>query len=312
MFKKGLVLLLLVVMASSLFVVGCESSEPVATQEEGTYKIVCNLMDMSNPYFVEVGRGYTERCLELGIEPNLTDGKMDAASQVAAIENYVASGVDAILIAPANQSALSAAVKNTVDQGVVVVSEAQAVEGSSAAYIVDEYNYGSYVGTAAGNWINEHLGGEAEVAILNMPEVEDLVKRAQGIEDSILKIAPNAKIVARQAALSPEAGMTATENIMQAHPNVKVIAAVNDAGALGALEVVKSMRLNTPDFFIGGLDATQEAVDKMQQEGSVYRYTADLFPYQSGRDLVDIAIDCIKNGPKDEPMYLPMGDYILE
>jgi ribose transport system substrate-binding protein len=279
---------------------------------EKKYRIAANLQDLSNPYWVTFGKGITDYCKEVGYEVNLTDGKLDPPSQVASIENFVASGYDAIILGACDPPGISAAVKKAVEKGVSVVCVATPVEGASAQFIVDEYNYGSYVGRAAAKWINEKLGGTAEVAIFDWPEIVSVIQRANGIQETIEKEAPGAKIVARQAALSPETGMKAAETILQAHPNVKVIAGVNDAGVLGALEVVKSMKKDTPDFFIGGLDATEEALAKMKEPGSVYRYTCDLFPYESGKESVKIAVDTKLNGPKSEPMYFPMGDVTID
>ena len=76
-----------------------------------------------------------------------------------------------------------------------------------------------------------------------------------------MKLAPCATIVARQAGDNPTKGMEITENIMRQFPNVKVITGNNDSGSLGAYEAILGMGKASDDFYIGGADATPEAME---------------------------------------------------
>lgn len=283
---------------------------------EKKMKVAYTLPDLSNTYFVEVSNGVKARCEELGIEVVIHDGKSDVANQVTAFENFIAQGVDAIIVSPLDEKALVPSVKAAVDAGITVIAGNQNVEGSQAFLTVPEYEYGLTIGEHAGQWIADKLNGEAEVAIFDYPELESIIARGDGIQDGILKVAPNAKIVARQSANNPEKGMAVMENILQAHPNVEVLVCVNDAGALGAYEVIVSANKASDKFYIGGLDATQEAISKIA-EGGIYRATVDIQPFESGKLFVDTALKVIESGPIAETIEIPMkvvdasnvGDY---
>ena len=86
-----------------------------------------------------------------------------------------------------------------------------------------------------------HYTGPVEVGIIDYPELPQIIDRAKGIEQGIKEFYPDAQFVARASAPDPEKGMKAAETIMQAHPNIKVIACINDGGCLGAAEAVKAM-----------------------------------------------------------------------
>ncbi|MBU9724729.1 sugar ABC transporter substrate-binding protein [Diplocloster modestus] len=268
-------------------------------------KIAYTCQDLTNTYFVEVSRGVQARCDELGIEVNIVDGKADVANQITAFENFISQKLDGIIISPIDETALVPSVKAAQDAGIPVISGNQLVEGSDAFITVPEYEYGFAIGEEAGKWIKEKLDGKAKVAIFDYPELESVIERGNGIQAGILSQAPDADIVARQSANNAEKGMANMENILQANPDVEVLACVNDAGALGAYEAVMAAHKDSDRFFIGGLDATDEALNKIK-EGGIYRATVDIQPFESGKLFVDILIKVMQEGPIEETINIPM------
>ena len=292
---------------------GCSSSAAPSSAASGAssgadgepLKIAYTCQDLSNTYFVEVCNGVKERCEELGYEVIIHDGKADAANQVTAFENFIAQGVDAIIVSPIAEQALIPSVEAAHEAGIPVIAANQNVEGSDAFLTVPEYDYGFTIGEHAGKWITEKLGGKAKVAIFDYPELESIIARGDGIQDGILSQAPDAEIVARQSANNPEKGMANMENILQANPDVEVLVCVNDAGALGAYEVVMAANKASDNWYIGGLDATDEALEKIK-EGGIYRATVDIQPFESGKTFVDTAVSVVEEGPIEETIVIPM------
>lgn len=156
------------------------------------------------------------------------------------------------------------------------------------------------------------------MAIFDYPELESIIDRGNGIEEGILSVAPDAEIVARQSANSTEKGMANMENILQANPDVEVVACVNDAGALGAYEAMMAAGKESDRVFIGGLDAISEALNKIN-EGGIFRATVDIQPYETGKLFVDTLLEVKESGPIEDTIVIPMkvvnasniGDYTL-
>lgn len=279
------------------------SEAPAATPADGKVKIGMSIPQMANPYFVSVMNGVKAKCDELGYELTVVDAGYDVAKQVSDFENFGNQGVNSVIACPIDSNALIPVVDKLKAQGVMVISFAQIIENAQAILTLDEYKYGVAIGENAAKWINEKLDGKAEVLIISQDNVEAVVQRGNGIQETIEKLCPNAKVVARQAGDNPEKGMQIAEDILQQYPNVKVITGNNDAGPLGAYEAVKAMGKNTEDFYIGGGDATPEAIAKMKEENSVYRATVDLGPYQTGLDAVTFVQDFLANGiPAEAPV----------
>ncbi len=265
-----------------------------------------SIPNIANPYFIAVNQGFADRCKELGVESVTVDAKYDVAKQVSDFENLMMQGVNGILTCPIDQNALIPVVDQAKANGVIVISEAQEVDNATAKFTMDEYKYGSIIGANAAKWINEKLGGEAEVIIISQDNVEPVIQRGNGIEETIKKLCPKATIVARQAGDTPAKGMKIVENILQAHPNVKVVTGNNDSGALGGYEAVVSMKKNTPDMYVGGADATAEAIAKMKEPDSVYRATVDLFPYKTGYDAASLMYKYATEGAPKEAKIVEM------
>lgn len=262
-------------------------------------------IDLTNPYFIALTDGMQARADELGIALTIHDGKSDPASQVSAIENFVVQQMDAILASPVDPQALEPLVEQIHAASIPLISVAQGVPGSDAFLGLDEREYGLSIGRIAGQYIVDNMGGQAEVAILTYPELAPVILRGEGIRDGILEVAPEAVVVAEQSAATPETGAAAIEAIMQAHPGVRVVAGINDAGVLGAYEALAGMGVPTEEFALFGLDATPEALARMR-EGGMYKATVDIAPFDAGRAAIDLAVQVIESGPVPEMIVQAM------
>ena len=301
--KRKLLLVTLIVLVCVLIPLIAQGGK-----EEPKMRFAFSIMQLDNPYFIAVKQGFEDRCEELGVESIIVDARYDVAKQVSDVENLVMQGVDGMMIAPIDQNALQPLVETAKAQGIAVVAEAQPIDNAHGMHIVNEYEYGVVIGTNAAKWITEKLGGTAEVIIISQDNVEPVIQRGNGIEDTILEMAPGSKIVARQAGDTPEQGMRIVESVLQTHPNVKVITGNNDSGALGGYEAVKALGVGSEDFYVGGGDATAEALAKMREPGSVYRATVDILPYETGAAVADMLYRFKTEGFPDEQevVYFPM------
>lgn len=282
--------------------VAAESTEPV----EETLQFAWSPATLDNPYFITVTKGFQDRCAELGIEGLVADPGYDAAAQYSQFETWIGMGVDAISACPVDTKSLEEVTTRAQEAGIVVVGEAQGIANADANVIVDDYGYGVVNGEAAAKWINEKLGGEANVLLLCLDHVEAVILRGNGMNDKITELT-NATIVARQSAQTIEEAMNVTETMLQAHPEINVISCVNDQLALGAWQAVQNMGIEDENFYIGGADYTDEAIAAMNTEGSYFRVSTDIQPLKTGADIVDVMLDYVQNGPKEQStLYFDM------
>ncbi len=298
LFKANLILVLL----SLLFVTACTmESAPASTDnspaaaesgEKASMKIAIMTMSLGQPYFVSLSQGYKDVAAEYpgaDVEVIEIDPKGDAAQQVTAIENLSEMGADALIITAIDPEVVNPAIEAAMTKGLIVVSHYNELSAQTLQSGISTYGMGFVAGQEAADWINAKLGGSAKVALLIWDKTEFDIDRTEGMTDAIKMYSPNAEIVAQQAADSIEGGLNAAETILQAHPDIKVFVCYNDEGCLGALGAVEAAGLASEDFGIFGVNASSEALAKIK-EGTVYRGTASIDPYNHGRLEMEMAI----------------------
>ncbi len=244
------------------FVAGCGKKD--SADGSSTLKVGMAVQDLSNPTW----SGYCQ-AIQKEIEAN--GGSMSYVScesnitrQITQVENFVASGVDALIIHPADPTGIEFSLKQAREKGIKVIAWDDDLENADMAWLIDNHELGYLIGEEAANWINTKLGGKAEVAILNYPQLPILLERGNGIRDAITELAPGARIVAETSAINPAEGIAKMETIFQSNPNVKVVCSIGGGGAVGANEAAKAAGKNTPDFGIFAADATQPELSSIK------------------------------------------------
>lgn len=282
------------------------AQETQSDQTDGKkIKVGFAVLDLSSTFFVQCSNGFKEEAEKLGMEVTVVDCKSDASKQVSAIENFIVQKLDVIVCSPIDSNAVEPLVAKAQEAGIKFISSSQEVQGYDAFITVPEYEYGWAGGTMAGEWMGKNLTGQIEVAIIDYPQMEQLIDRAKGLEEGILKNYPEATIY-HQAAPSIDGAMKAAETIMQAHPDIKVISCINDDFAMAAAEAVKSMNKDTDDFAVFGLDASEDALKKMN-EGGILRGTIDVNPIGIGTIIADTALQLANGETLDEKIIkVPM------
>ncbi|NQV05057.1 substrate-binding domain-containing protein [bacterium] len=93
----------------------------------------------------------------------LQNRNTDVAGQIADIQTLISQGVDAIIINPADRSALDDVIEEAASQGIPVISVDAPVTAPSAYFVSnDQVQYGE----VGARWLFEALGGEGNVAYM--------------------------------------------------------------------------------------------------------------------------------------------------
>jgi ribose transport system substrate-binding protein len=235
-------------------------------------KVGMTVQDLSNQIFAGACDALEKLVKGNGGEFTYLDCKSNVSAQVGQIENFVASGVDIIVIQPAEANAVEAPLAAARAKGIKVYCWDEDIENADLNWLIDNYELGRMIGKAAADWIKLKYDGKVDVAILDYPQLEILLKRGNGIAAAISEYAPEATVVARDSAINPTEGMSKTETFLQGHPEIRVIAAIGGGGAIGANEVVKGSGKPIDEFGIFAADATPEELVAMKN-GEAVRYS---------------------------------------
>ena len=209
-----------------------------------------------------------------GVDVQIEDAQNDVPKQLDQINNFVASGVDAIIVNPVDTSATQAMSDAAASAGVPLVyvnrqpinldtlPETQTFVGSN------EVDSGTQETIAlCDNWAAE---GKTEVnAYVMMGELSNqaAVQRTADIHDVMGdgRCAVTINIIDEQTAnwSRDEAQDLMTNWLSTGEPFDGVIAN-NDEMAIGAIQAMKAAGIDMASVQVGGVDATQDALVAMQ------------------------------------------------
>jgi len=282
-----------------------EATDNVSSDDsERTYVIGMSTLNLSNPFFIALTDAAREYAEQNNAELMLNDSRDSVERQIEALENFIASEVDAIVVTAVDPVAILPVVSSARAQGIVVVCHTTKLDEYDAWVAADEYDMGFTLGLTAGEWIAENWGTDEEIqaATLNFDTIPQVINRKIGIMEGVAVHAPNVVFVADATAGDPQAGMQATENFIQAHPDLRVVLGINDGGALGAYEAFQAAGKSGDNYLIGGIDATPEGIARVR-EGGIFRVTVDQAPTTAGRTVIELALKAIR-GETFEPHFL--------
>ena len=133
------------------------------------------------PFFVALAEGAEAKAKEINpdVTVNTASADYDLNKQFTQIDNFIAAGVDMILLNAADPRAIAPAVKRAQAAGIVVVAVDVAAAGVDATVQTNVQ-----AGQIACEYIAEKLGEEGgEVIIQNGPQVSAVIDRVKGCKE---------------------------------------------------------------------------------------------------------------------------------
>ena len=259
-------------------------------------KIGVSMGTTQNLFYSKMAQIIQDYCKEKGVECIISDENHDVNKQISTFENFISSGVTAIIAVVFDDKGIKDVVKKAVDNGIFVMTYDGYVEGAQGSLNLDNYKYGYQTGTMAAEWVNSHpeLKNQEviEAGIFDYPDIPLIIDRAKGIIDG-LKQAPNVKVVAQQKAGVGDEGNVQAENFLAAHPNIQIICGINDTGVLGAYEVFTAAGHVGDNIGLFGADGDPKALELIAK-GTIYRGTVMSGAYDALPRAVDVCIAASK------------------
>ncbi len=284
------------------------------------YKFDDNFMTL---YRTELERYLTE---ELGFKKeNITiqDGKGDQAEQTNQIQNFIASGVDVMILNLVQASSAPQVTDMCKDAGIPVVyinrepdtaeEERWASDGISATYVgADARQSGTYQGEEIVETANKgDINGDGKVSYIMVqgdPENVDAQYRTEfsvkALTDAGLEVE---ELLLQRGDWDQAKGQQIVQDALtQFGDKIEVVFCNNDAMALGALQAIDAAgRKVNEDIYLVGVDALTEAVQDIT-EGKM---TGTVFNDYMGqaKTAADMAVKFL-NGETVDPVN--MVDYV--
>jgi ribose transport system substrate-binding protein len=206
------------------------SSAPSSAKE--LKSIGVSLGSLGNPFFVALSKGaeFEAKKTNPNVKITAVGFEYDLGKQVTQIDNFIAAGVDMILLNPGDPKAVGPAIKKAQAAGIIVVAVDTAADGADAIVTTNNVQ----AGEISCQYIVDKLGGKGDVIIENGPQVSAVIDRVNGCK-SVFAKASGIKVLSsdQDGKGSREGGLTVTQGYLTRFPKIDAVFAINDPQAIG-------------------------------------------------------------------------------
>jgi inositol transport system substrate-binding protein len=263
-----------------------------------------------------------------GVDIQVEDAQNDVAKQLDQINNFVASGVDAIIVNPVDTSATQAMSNAAEAAGVPLVFvnrepiNVDTLPDNQAFVASDERESGTLETIEVCRLLKEAGKTEASVYVI-MGELSNQAaqQRTQDIHDVIDqgKCEVTLTIIDKQTSnWARDQAQNLMTNWLSTGAEFDGVIANNDESAIGAIQAMKASGIDMNDVVVGGVDATQDALQAMQAgdlDATVFQDAAG-----QGKGALDAALMLAKGEAVEQKVYIPfqlvtpanIGDFLAK
>lgn len=248
-----------------------------------------------------------------GVTLQIEDAQNDVGKQLNQIQNFVASGVDAIIVNPVDTDATVAMSQVAADAGIPLVYvnrmpvNVDDLPESQAFVASDEKESGTLETTEVCRLLKEAGKGDGAKAVIMMGELSNQAARmrTQDVHDVVATDDCSfIEIVEEQTAMwSRTQGNDLMSNWLSAGLEFDAVIANNDEMAIGAIQALKSVGISMDDVVVGGIDATADAL------AAIKAGDLDVSVFQNaggqGMGAVDAALKLARGEAVERKIFVP-------
>ncbi|MEX6507540.1 sugar ABC transporter substrate-binding protein [Jiella sp. M17.18] len=244
-----------------------------------------------------------------GVTLQIEDAQNDISKQLNQIQNFVASGVDAIIVNPVDTDATVAMSKAAENAGIPLVYvnrepiNVDKLPKNQAFVASDE----KQSGTLETKEVCKLLGGKGNVLVI-MGELSNQAARQRTADiHDVIKNDPNCqgmKVTDEQTAnwQRTQAANLMT-NWLSSGRKFDAVISNNDEMAIGAIQAMKAAGKDPKSVVVAGIDATRDGLAALRAgdlKATVFQDAAG-----QGQGAVDAALKLAKGEHVDQKVYIP-------
>jgi ribose transport system substrate-binding protein len=158
---------------------------PVSAQKK-LNSIAVTVGDLGNPFFVQIAHGAQDAAKKINpsVKFQSESSNYDVNNQTNQMDNFVANGVNLILLNAADSKGIAPAVLRAKAAGITVVAVDVGAEGGVDATVTSN---NKQAGQLDGKFVSDRLKGKGQIVIVNGPPVTAVTDRVAGFLEEIKK-----------------------------------------------------------------------------------------------------------------------------
>jgi inositol transport system substrate-binding protein len=297
-------------MKKTLIVAGFAAMMGTTAMAEG---IGVSMARFDDNFLTVLRNGIQSYADENGVSVQIEDAQNDVAKQLDQINNFIASGVDAIIVNPVDTSATQAMSDAAAAAGVPLVYvnrqpiNVDTLPDNQAFVASNEVDSGTLETIEVCAQLKAAGKDTANVYVM-MGELSNqaAVQRTADIHDVMAAgtCVVELNIIAEQTAnWSRDEAQNLMTNWLSTGAEFDGLIANNDEMAIGAIQAMKAAGIDMASVVVGGVDATQDALAAMQAgdlDVTVFQDAAG-----QGSGAVDAAVKLAAGEAVEQKVYIP-------
>ena len=282
------------------------------TTGAGAQTVGVSMSELDN-FLTVLRNGIADYATEKGVEAQIEVAEKDPAKQLSQIQNFIASGVDAIIVNPVDTDATSAQSQLAAEAGIPLVYvnrqpvNLDSLPDNQTFVGSNEVDSGTLETQEVCRILKEKGKDSGANIVVMMGQLNNQAarQRTQDIHDVIAT--PDCsfmKIIEEQTAnwYRTEAADLMT-NWLSAGIKFDAFVSNNDEMAIGGIQAMKAAGMSMEDVVVGGVDATQDALAAMQAgdlDVTVFQNAA-----AQGSGAVDAALKLVAGEKLGHVVWIP-------
>lgn len=271
-------------------------------------KVGVSMALFDDNFLTALRNGISSAAQQEGVDVQIEDAKNGVGNQLNQIQNFIASGVDAIIVNPVDTDATVSISSDAEAAGIpLVYVNRQPINvdmlPENQAFVASNEVVS---GTLQTKEVCKLMGGKGKVVVM-MGELSNqaAIQRTKDIHDVIATPeCSGMEVVAEQSAeWSRTKGNDLMTNWLAAGIEFDAVISNNDEMAIGAIQALKAADRSMDSVIVAGIDATPDALQAMKQ-GDL-----DVTVYQSalgqGMSSVKVAVQLARGEKVENKVWVP-------
>lgn len=294
---------------------GLTSEDIVSWNAPNNYKKIGLIVpDTTTEFYNGIMQDVIAICKEAGYECVADGVNGDVTRGITAIETWVASGVDAIIIMAQDQSC-DLALKKAMEQGVLVVSASAKVQYYHHWLMQDNYDVGYQTAVMASKWMKDKGYENGQYIVISNNMNEAVTDKSTGVREGMLAELPGGQCVGEVVlATGVDQVRADVDTLLMQNPDVKCIVSMHNAFSLIGLESAKAAgKAVYGEFACFGASLSEQVLSEFAKADSCYE--GEIWCGDQGRSMAEHTIALLegKSFPRDwAALNFPMGRWNLE
>lgn len=287
-----------------------KTSDKPAGASKGTIGV--SLLTLQNPFFKVIGDNITAEAAKNGYDTLVVSADNDVVRQSNQVKDFIVKKAAAIVLSPADSKAIVPVIQEANAAGIPVFTVDVPCNEPGVKIVTqvatDNFGGGKEAATAM---IEALEGGGGKIGVLDLKQVESCILRVKGFKEVLG--AHNATAAQKIEIVSEldggglkDKGYKAAEDMLQAHPDLVGLFAINDPSALGARGALEKAG-RADKVVIIAFDGQPEGKQAIK-DGKMYAEPVQ-FPEKMGVEVIKAFLRHSKGEELPPQMLIPTSLY---